>query len=103
MKLSKIAVHLTMMVALLFVFISLQSASAQTETVLYSFKSGADGGYPHGRLFMDSSGSLYGTTYSGGAYGGGTVFELSPSESTWKETVLWNLGGLLDGKYHGAV
>jgi uncharacterized repeat protein (TIGR03803 family) len=100
MKLSKITVRLTMTFALLFLFIRAQSAVAQTETVLYSFKGGAsDGQYPHGRLFRDLRGNLYGTTYQGGTHNGGLVFELSPSGSTWKETVLYNLGGVLDGKY----
>jgi uncharacterized repeat protein (TIGR03803 family) len=100
MKLLKIDVHQTMTFALLFSFIGAQSALAQTETVLYSFKGGVtDGEYPHDRLFKDSCGNLYGTTYEGGAYIGGIVFELSPSGPTWTETVLYNLGGALNGKY----
>lgn len=51
---------------------------------------------------MDSSGNLYGTTTSGGTYGYGTVFELSPSGSSWTESVIWNfgasIGGVGDGK-----
>jgi uncharacterized repeat protein (TIGR03803 family) len=39
-------------------------------------------------MVMDSSGNLFGTTYNGGASSQGTVFELSKSGSTWKETVL---------------
>jgi uncharacterized repeat protein (TIGR03803 family) len=35
-----------------------------------------------------SSGKLYGTTSAGGAKGDGTVFELTLSGSTWKETIL---------------
>jgi len=97
---SKIAIHLIMTFALLFLLISAQSVLAQTETVLYSFKGGmSDGQYPHGRLYRDSRGNLYGTTYEGGTYNGGIVFELSPSGSTWTETVLYNLGGPLNGKY----
>jgi len=33
--------------------------------VIYSFKGGSDGQYPYARL-LDLSGTLYGTTYSGG-------------------------------------
>jgi uncharacterized repeat protein (TIGR03803 family) len=29
-------------------------------------------------VIFDASGNLYGTTYEGGAYGGGTVFENTP-------------------------
>jgi uncharacterized repeat protein (TIGR03803 family) len=48
-----------------------------TETVLYRFN-GADGGFPWQGLVMDAAGNLYGTTKDGGAYGFGTVFELTP-------------------------
>ena len=40
-------------------------------------------------LIMDRAGNLYGTTQFGGANGGGTVFELSP---TGTETVLYSFG-----------
>ena len=56
------------------------------ETVLYSF-SGADGANPAAGLVFDEKGSLYGTTQSGGVYGGGAVFKLSPKG---KETVLYS-------------
>jgi uncharacterized repeat protein (TIGR03803 family) len=69
-------------------------AAAQTEKVLYSFTdndNGVDGITPAGKLIFDSSGNLYGTTGQGGAYGFGTVFELTPAVSGgWTETVLHN-------------
>lgn len=46
-----------------------------TETVLYSFCSGTCDNGPHGGLTA-SRGTLYGTTYQGGAKSAGTVFEL---------------------------
>lgn len=47
------------------------------ETLLYSFGANSgDGGYPTG-VAMDSAGNLFGTTYFGGAYSAGTVFELA--------------------------
>jgi uncharacterized repeat protein (TIGR03803 family) len=62
---------------------------AQTFTVLYSFTGGADGGGVGNGVAMDKQGNLYGTTTGGGAYGYGTVFELSPnSDGTWTEIVL---------------
>jgi len=62
---------------------------AQTETVLYSFGSQSrDGAYPLAGLIMDAKGNLYGTTLYGGAYSGGTVFELTPAGA---ETVLYSL------------
>jgi len=42
-----------------------------TETVLYSFKGGSDGGGPRADLIADSSGNLYGTTPAYGALGSG--------------------------------
>jgi uncharacterized repeat protein (TIGR03803 family) len=58
------------------------------ETVLHSFNS-ADGLHPYVGLIFDSAGNLYGTTFSGGALGWGTVFELAPNgRGGWKETVL---------------
>jgi hypothetical protein len=56
-----------------------------TETVLYNFTGGADGGVPEGGLIRDAAGNLYGTTNIGGntssscplEYNGcGVVFEL---------------------------
>lgn len=65
------------------------SAAAQTFKVLYNFTNGTDGGGVYGGVVMDKQGNLYGTTSGGGAYGYGTVFELSPnSDGTWTETVL---------------
>jgi uncharacterized repeat protein (TIGR03803 family) len=48
-----------------------------TETILHSFAGGTDGSAP-GSLVLASSGDLYGTTVSGGAYNGGTVFKIVP-------------------------
>jgi uncharacterized repeat protein (TIGR03803 family) len=47
------------------------------ETVLYRFTNSNDGATPFGGLFIDSLGSLYGTTYDGGSSGHGTVFTFS--------------------------
>jgi uncharacterized repeat protein (TIGR03803 family) len=66
-----------------------------TETVLYSFTGGADGGSPsEGSLLRDSAGNLYGTTPQGGASDFGVVFKLAP---TGKFTVLHSFSGR-DGK-----
>jgi len=48
------------------------------ETVLYSFSGGADGSEPTGSIIFDSAGNIYGTTYEGGAYGNGVVYEVAP-------------------------
>jgi len=52
---------------------------AGAETVLYSFgASPTDGENPSG-LLQASDGNLYGTTYSGGNFEGGTLFKLTPT------------------------
>ena len=65
------------------------------ETVVHSFlgppSGGTDGAYPRGGLVFDSAGSLYGATASGGIYGSGTIFKLTPSSGGhWKEVVIHN-------------
>ena len=48
--------------------------------MLHNFESNSttDGNTPVAGLIRDPAGNLYGTTYYGGAFGGGTVFEVSP-------------------------
>jgi uncharacterized repeat protein (TIGR03803 family) len=49
------------------------------ETVLYAFDGGANGGLPGAQLLQGSDGNFYGMTSTGGAYGLGTLFELTPA------------------------
>jgi uncharacterized repeat protein (TIGR03803 family) len=68
---------------------------AGNESVLYSFGgSPNDGAGPMAALTLDPSGNLYGTTFTGGTAGFGTVFEV---DTTNTETVLYNFTGLADG------
>jgi uncharacterized repeat protein (TIGR03803 family) len=69
------------------------SGSGWTEQVVYNFQGGADGSDPVAGLIFDQSGNLYGATASGGAGGGGTVFELSPSGGGWTHNVIYNFNG----------
>jgi uncharacterized repeat protein (TIGR03803 family) len=59
--------------------LSPQADGTWSESVLYSFHLGTenDGGVPVGRLVIDASGNLYGSTTSGGMYSAGTVFEIT--------------------------
>jgi uncharacterized repeat protein (TIGR03803 family) len=68
-----------------------QAGGSWTETVLHSFGNGSDARNPWDGVIFDALGNLYGTTYSGGTYKFGTVFELSPQAGGgWTETVLHN-------------
>jgi uncharacterized repeat protein (TIGR03803 family) len=88
---------LALAVVLALLLIAARPAQAQ-ETVLYTFTGGIDGANPTSRLTFDSAGNLYGTTYGGGLWGYGTVFELSPNGSGgWNETVLYSFTGGADG------
>jgi len=73
------------------------SGGSWSETVIYSFAGGNDGSSPAASLVMDKAGNLYGTTRFGGPASAGTVFELSPSGSSWTETVLYSFTGGADG------
>ena len=79
------------------VFELTHSGSGWTETILYSFQGGDDGGAPYSGLIMDSAGNLYGTATAAGAFRQGTVFELSPSGGSWTQKVLYTFQGGNDG------
>jgi uncharacterized repeat protein (TIGR03803 family) len=83
-------------------FVTSTWAAAQ-ERVLLNFN-GQDGRLPQAGLIFDAAGNLYGTTEGGGtgsncgAFGCGTVFELTPAAGGgWTETVLYSFGGSPDG------
>ncbi len=67
-----------------------------TETILHAFSGGRDGAGAWSGLIRDTAGNLYGSTFGGGdltgvncaPYGCGVIFELSPTSTGWKETVL---------------
>ena len=69
-----------------------------TETTIITLENGSGGITPLAGLILDSAGNLYGTTYYGsGSHadnappkltGSGVVFQLTPNNGTWTETVL---------------
>lgn len=68
-----------------------------TESVLYTFNNGSDGGFPFAGLTFDKQGNLYGVAEGGGDLsvncggvpGCGVIFQISPTASgPWTETVL---------------
>jgi uncharacterized repeat protein (TIGR03803 family) len=74
-----------------------KSGGVWNESVIYSFGGGNDGSSPAASLVMDGAGNLYGTTRLGGPANAGTVFEVSPSGSSWTESVLYAFTGGSDG------
>jgi len=87
------------------VFKLTKSAGKFTESVLYSFTGGADGGSPTTTLMFDAKGNLFGTTSAGGdSNGDGVVFKLTPSSGgKWKESVVHRFANSPDGSnpYYG--
>jgi uncharacterized repeat protein (TIGR03803 family) len=63
------------------------SAGGWQETVLYRFTGGADGSVPYAGVTIDSAGNLYGAAVGGGA-SVGVVYELSPGDSGYMQTVI---------------
>jgi uncharacterized repeat protein (TIGR03803 family) len=69
------------------------SGSGYTESILYAFQGGTDGSLPRSGLLARSTGALFGATQHGGANGGGTVYELTPSASGYSERILFSFNG----------
>lgn len=69
------------------------SGNTWIETNVYEFQGGSDGQYPIAGLWIDGSGNIYGATSDGGSGGGGTVFELTPSGSTYTFRLLYSFSG----------
>ena len=75
------------------------------EAPIYRFRGSRDGGNPYSGLVSDSAGNIYGTTFYGGTKGYGTVFELTHSQTGWKENVLHSFTAQKDGgfPYYGTL
>ena len=69
-----------------------------TESLLHSFTAG---GQPFSGVILDSAHNLYGTTFTGGAQGSGTVFRLTRisfnGQIIWKEITLYSFTAGTDG------
>jgi hypothetical protein len=67
-----------------------------TETVIFSFADGNDGGFPGSPLFIAANRDLVSSTLMGGTANQGTIFQLSPPASStdpWTEEILFNFQG----------
>jgi uncharacterized repeat protein (TIGR03803 family) len=65
-------------IVLMFCVAAVIASPAQNFTLLHSF-AGPEGANPAAPLVHASDGNFYGTTYSGGAHSGGTIFKITPS------------------------
>jgi len=73
--------------------------TAWTFNTVYSFTGGSDGGEP-AYLIAAADGMLYGTTTSGGAFGKGTVFSLTPpitSGDPWTQNTIYDFSATEGG------
>lgn len=75
-----------------------RSGQNWTESVIYNFAGGGDGGNPVAGVIMDANGNLYGTTYDGGTFGFGTVYQLTRSGSNWTKSILYIFQNGTDGR-----
>ncbi len=73
------------------------SGGSWTQTVLYEPQTWAEGSQPVGGVVFDKSGNLYGVFSSGGPYGYGAVYQLSPSGPGWTVQILYAFTGGSDG------
>jgi uncharacterized repeat protein (TIGR03803 family) len=76
---------------------SIAPGTAATETTIFQFNL-ANGSQPVGSLFA-FGGSLYGVTFTGGAFNQGVIFQLTPPSGggMWIETILHSFSGGVDG------
>jgi uncharacterized repeat protein (TIGR03803 family) len=64
--------------------------SGWTFNTIYTFTGGSDGGFPNSGVVLDSAGNLYGNNQLGGSGGGGVVYQLRNSGSSWTFTPLYS-------------
>lgn len=82
-----------------FVFELSPSGQGWQLTALHTFSATGNNSGPFGNLVLDSSGNLYGTTETLGAFGLGNIFKLTPPGSGWTYTDLYDFSDNGDGEY----
>lgn len=73
-----------------------QTGRLWTEMPLYDFHCNGDGAFPLPGLAFDKAGNLYDVSIGTGSEPG-NVFELSPSQSGWTETVVYDFAVVANG------
>jgi uncharacterized repeat protein (TIGR03803 family) len=72
--------------------------------VIHAFTGGADGSTGSAGRMILRNGHLYGAATSGGTYGSGVIFELTPSGGEWNFRTLYSFKGQPDGSFpYGAL
>jgi uncharacterized repeat protein (TIGR03803 family) len=91
-------------VLLAFCVVTAIASPAQTLTTLFSFD-GPDGQQPYATLAQGTNGDLYGTTMSGGAHNGGTVFSITSGGTLTSLYSFCSQGRCVDGSnpFYGRV
>jgi uncharacterized repeat protein (TIGR03803 family) len=75
-----------------------KSGESWSFSVIHDFTGGDDGSGPGAGLTIDANGNLYGMTPTGGTYGLGVIFELSPLQNgAYALTVIHTFTGGSDG------
>jgi uncharacterized repeat protein (TIGR03803 family) len=96
-SMGKLSLWRTISLVCVFCVLAVNASPAETFRTLVSFDR-ADGSNPAAALVQAINGSLYGTTGTGGAYGAGTIFEITPGG---KFSTLYNFCHTYTGCYHG--
>jgi len=68
------------------------------ESALYAFNGEQDSNYPNAGVIFDPAGNLYGAAQEGGSNGWGTIFQLTPTDGGWRETILYNFNSSEGGE-----
>src|SRR5215472_11287910 len=88
-------IHKSILTSMLLALATMTTAFGQVETVLHSFSPPAPkGAQPIKALIRDAQGNLYGATESGGRYGAGVIYRVSPAGAI---KALYSFTGGADG------
>ncbi len=80
------------------VFQLVPTGGGWNSNIVYSFSPPSGSGLgPYSSLTMDAAGNLYGTAETDGAFGFGSVFQLTPQNGGWTYTSLHDFAGGSDG------
>ena len=71
----------------------LTKADSWAESIVYNFENQNDGAVPYAGLIADGHGNFYGAATEGGSQEGGSIFELTPSGTTWNFTAIQSVPG----------